>query len=355
VRNLLGLSAVLLALQVSSPSPPIKGARIELAVKTVTGLKVTLENRRESPLVQCTIGLRARDQASGNEFFTFYFHEQSPGPRDTSPVQPQTRRVLELTRHNQVDIEAPVLQLAVFEDGFAEGAPRELDEWRQGRQDHLDDLAYWVRAFDAMPRISDPEARAFLAARLIERRPAGPTPGVPRVAAPDASPVRVRLQRIIDQYPTGPDIWIPLDRLRADVRRELAAVPAEPPRGRDGPITDVGLSWEPATPTEFVARIENLRDVAIEAFGFELVDPITARPRSARRSDACGTSREPDRPGSARIQPKEVRDLFLGSPPRDSELRLSFVLFDDQVFEGSAEAREQLRIDRLAGGQCPQR
>jgi hypothetical protein len=347
VRNVLGLSAVLLALQVSTAPPPITGARIELAVKSVAGLKVTLENRRESPLVQCTIGLRARDQTSGNEFFTFYF--------ENSPVQPQTRRVLELTLHNQSDIEAAVVQLAVFEDGFAEGAARELGEWRQGRQEHLDDLTYWVHAFDAMPRISDPEARAFLAARLIERRPAGQTPGVPRLAAANASPVHVRLQRIIDQYPTGPDVWIPLDRLRADVRRELAAVPAEPPRGRDGPITDVGLSWEPATPTEFVARIENLRDVAIEAFGFELVDPITARPRSARRSDACGTSREPGRPGSARIQPKEVRDLALGSPPRDAELRLSFVLFDDQVFEGSPEAREQLRIDRLASGQCPPR
>ena len=343
----LAVSAVLVALQVPAGSAPIKGARIELAAKSVTGVKVTLENRRESPLVQCTIGLRARGETSALEFFTFYFREQSAGaPRDTSPVRPQTRRVLDLTRSRSADIETAAVQLAVFEDGFAEGAPRELDEWRQARQARVDDLAFWVRAFDAMPRISDTEVRAFLAARMLERK---------RDALPDPSAVRVRLQRVVDQYPAGPDVWFSLDRLRADVRRELAETPAEPPRGREGAITDVGLTWEPSTPTEFVARIENLRDVGIEAFGFELVDPVSDRVRSARRSDACGTPREPGTPGSARIQPKEVRDLLLGKPPGGLVLRLSFVLFDDQVFEGSPEAREQLLLDRLASGQCRQR
>jgi hypothetical protein len=350
--NVLGMGAVLLALQVSTAPAPIKGARITLAPKAMAGLKVTLENRRNSPLVQCTIALRARGQAAPNQFFTFHFQAESPSAvGDSTPVPPQARRVLDLTLHNQIELETAVLQLAVFEDGFAEGAPRELGEWRQARQARLDDLTYWVRAFDAMPRIAETEVRAFLADRIVERR---------RAAAADPSAVRTRLQRALEEYPLGPDVWLPLDRLRADARRELAAATAQPPAaaGADatGAITDVGLAWEPATPTEFVARIENLRDVPIEAFGFELVDRIYfSRLRSARRADFCGTSREPAPPGSGRIQPKEVRDLFLGKPPGDMVLRLTFVLFDDQVFEGSPEVREQLLQERRRTGHCQQR
>jgi hypothetical protein len=345
----LAIGAALVGLQVSAPAPvpEIKGARITLAPKTAPALTVTIENRRSSPIIEARIGVTRPRQSAPSETFAHYFHAPLPGgPPDNAPIEPNTRRVLDLVLRNGTNIETVALTLVAFADGSAEGAPRELGEWRKARRERVEDLDYWVRAFEAMPRISEPDARAFLAERLLERG---------RQAANDPSTVRSRLQRVLDEYAFGPQIWMPLDRLRADVRRELAALPPEPPSRADGPdaagsIAGVVLSWERSSAKEFVAVIENLRDVPIEAYGLQLVDPVTARPRSAHRSDFCLSEREPIERGRGRIQPRETREVFLGSKPGDAILRLSFVLFDDLSFEGSPAERDDLLQEREARG-----
>ena len=158
-----------------------------------------------------------------------------------------------------------------------------------------------------MPRIAEPAVREYVAARVLERA---------RDASTDPSTVRARLQRVLQQYPSGPDVWIGLDRLRAEARRELAALPAEPPAVNGGQppavISDVALTWERSAPTEFVATIENLRDVPIEAYGLEFVDPATNRVESGRGADFCVGEPQPAERGSGRIQPHEVREVSSG-------------------------------------------
>ena len=136
------------------------------------------------------------------------------------------------------------------------------------------------------------------------------------------------------------------------LRRDLAGRPAKPPaaNGVQPPavITDVALTWERSAPTEFVATIENLRDVPIEAFGLKLVDPATKRVLLGQGADFCLGEPQPAERGSGRIQPREVREVLLGSSPDGAVLRLSYVLFDDLSFEGSSEGREELLRRREA-------
>jgi len=339
-----GLGAVLLVLQVGAPVPAITGARVTLVPKTSAALKVTVENRRPSPLVRIEIGLTRPGQSAPLETFGRYFSgPPRAGEQDSSPVQANTRRTFDLVLRNGSDIETVAVTLAVFEDGSAEGTPGALEAWRKGRDERADDLKYWVQAFEKMPRISEPDLRQFLAARVQERG---------RQAPQDPSTVRARVQRLLQQNPSGPDVWTPLDRLRATVRAELADVPSEPTAGAEsraaGPVSGVVLSWERADATEHVAVIENLRDVPIEAFGLETVDPVSGRPSGGQRSDFCLAEREPVTLGRNRIQPHEVREVPLGRSPGSEVLQLSFVLFDDLSFEGRPDQRDELLRDREA-------
>jgi hypothetical protein len=340
------ISAALLALQVSNQSPKIPqitGARVALVPKTAAGLSVTLENRRSSPLVECAIGITRPGQSAPSDIYSYYFSGAYPGRPDAGPLQPNARRDLELVLRNGTGMERPAMTLAVFADGFVEGTPDQVEAWRTRRREQVDDLAYWVRAFDGLPRIAEPAVRDYVAARMLERAREAPT---------DPSNVRDRLQRVLELYPSGPDVWIGLDRLRADARRDLAEQPAKPPtaNGAQPPevISDVALTWERSAPTEFVATIENLRDVPIEAFELTLVDRVSNRGLLGQGMDFCLSEPLPAERGSGRIQPHEVREELLGSSPDGAVLRLYYVLFDDLSFEGSSEGRDQLLRRREA-------
>jgi hypothetical protein len=113
-------------------------------------------------------------------------------------------------------------------------------------------------------------------------------------------------------------------------------------------VSGVVLSWERSAATEHVAVIENLRDIPIEAFGLEHVDPVSGRPTGGQRSDFCLAEPGPDTTGRSRIQPKEVREVRLSGAPGREVVRLSFVLFDDLSFEGRADERDQLLRAREA-------
>ena len=338
------IAAVLLAqvlLAQTLPQAPqileIKGARVTVVPRKAAGLSVTLQNRRNSPLVECAIGVTRPGGSAPSEFFSYYFSAPYPWRPDSGPLLPNALRGLELVVRNGTGTETPAMTLAVFADGFVEGDPRQVDAWRKKRREKVDDLIAWVRAFDGMPRVAEPAVREYVAARVLERA---------REAPADPSTVRARLQRVLEVYPSGPDVWIGLDRLRADARRELAALPAEPPavNGAEPPavISDVALTWERSAPKAFVAAIENLRDVPIEAFGLELVDPATNRVESGQGSDFCLAEPQQSERGSGRIQPHEVREVPLSSSPGDGVLRLAYVLFDDLSFEGVPQERDRL-------------
>ena len=338
--------AALLALRVSNQSleiPEITGARVALVPRTAAGLNVTLENRRSSPLVECAIGVTRPGESAPSEIHSYFFNGAYPGRPESGPLHPNARRDLELVLRNGTGMDRPAMTLAVFADGFVEGVPGQVEAWRTRRREQIDDLAYWVRAFDGMPRINEPAVRDYIAARLLERAREAPT---------DPSNVRDRLKRVLELYPSGPDVWIGLDRLRADARRDLAERPAERPaaNGAQPPavITDVALTWERSAPTEFVATIENLREVPIEAFGLQLVDPATKRVLLDQGTDFCLGEPQPAERGSGRIQPHEVREVPLGSSPDGGVLRLVYVLFDDLSFEGSSEGRDYLLRSREA-------
>jgi hypothetical protein len=242
VTRTLILTAALLALHASNQPPEIPqiaGARVALVPKTAAGLMVTLENRRSSPLVACAISVTRPGQAAPSDIYSYYFSGAYPGRPDSGPLQPNARRDLELVLRNATGMDTPAMTLAVFADGFVAGTPGQVEAWRTRRREQIDDLAYWVRAFDGMPRINEPAVRDYVAAHMLERAREAPT---------DPSTMRDRLQRVLELYPSGPDVWIGLDRLRDDARRDLAEQPAKLSAPNEGQapavIVDVVLTWE---------------------------------------------------------------------------------------------------------------
>jgi hypothetical protein len=143
--------------------------------------------------------------------------------------------------------------------------------------------------------------------------------------------------------------------MRADTQSELAMLLREPPPNTPqagGAIASAAIvSQQRTASTTFVAAIENLRAVPIEAYGFQVLDAATGRLRSGQSTDFCVVL-EPDSAPSAvrRIQPHEIREIPLGVrvdpdaplPP----VRLSFVIFDDLVSEGDPAARDQTFRER---------
>jgi hypothetical protein len=310
----------ILALQSAARPPAIKGARISLAPKPQAVLNVTIENRRESPLVEWHIGVTL--QRAGNPV-VYGSGSIAPGERRTIPVQLPALQ----------DVARAEVTLVAFEDGYYEGTAKAVQPWRAAREERAKELSYWVRVFGLMPRVSEPDLRRYLSERATER--AGQDTS-------DVSGMRRKLQEVLQRYPAGPDVWLGLDRLRDETLAELAKVTRQPSGGAGGGAVDAVsavavVAQEQSVTTSFVAAIENLQGKAIEAVGFEDYDLVTDRPRGGQSADFCV--------GDQQIQPKEIREMFFsgganpGAPP---PVRLTFVLFDDLSFEGSTAARDEL-------------
>jgi hypothetical protein len=205
-------------------------------------------------------------------------------------------------------------------------------------QERADDLAWWVRVFDEMPRSSDAEARDYLAAKTIERAP-----------LPESTGLRSNLGGLlVGNRPPG---WLfaVLDReYRATAQARLNTARRFLARGIPteavGPVKAVNVGFASAPGTDPWARLENLTDKVIEAWQVESYTSPTSG-HSFQSVDACGTPRlDPSRRG--RIQPHEVREEPLGGGSarggRIPVVKLSYIVFDDLAFEGS-----QSDIDRL--------
>jgi hypothetical protein len=308
-------------------SAVIKGATATVVEKDGIELHATVENHRNSPLVKWTI--ESAWISAESEF------PVAPHARDTLSIQlendrPPTRSI--------------VLSLAVFADGYYEGIGRSFNEWMTERAGQVDDLRYWVTAFTSMPRVSIAEMRAYLSDRAAERG-SRETHQVRHVSD--------RVQDLLRRYPEGPSIAKAVDQLRKDVEAELTLAtrtwPDDVRPGRVEAVTAASLvAAETTRSKSYSVVIENMRDAAIEAFAIDHVDPVTGRVMGGMSTDWCTAdpAREHQTAGFGRIQPHERRDLRQTYGPPAPDVRLSFVMFDDLVFEGDPDARDRLLDER---------
>ena len=254
----------------------IKGARISLERKPSAVLNVTIENRRDSSLVAWQIGLSERGSSAIRGIHGSDFSGRKTEPWQTGgPIGPHERRTIAVDLTNSLEVTSGALQFVAFEDGYVEGLPAAVEPWRKARRERVDDLRYWSGVFEFMPRVSESDLRAYLASRLAERSD----------RREDPSGVRAELQNVLRRYPSGPDVWLGLDRLRADTRSELARLPAVTSPAAEAVTSAVILTQDRAVSTRFAVAIENLRGAAIEAYGYEVVDAATGRFRSGQRTD----------------------------------------------------------------------
>jgi hypothetical protein len=314
----------------------VRSATIALQPTTIAVEMVTVENRRSSPLVAWEIGLSRPGENRASMAANSDFSWQVIHPSSTSgPINPSERRAIELELADR-DLGQPTLRLAVFADGYIEGVADVIDRWHAQRRERAEDAAYWVRAFESMPVSSDDNAKQHLAARAAER--------AVQVSG-DPSGIRGRLWRIWIHTPRPPG-WLSavIDPIRREAERQLAVLTQ---RSTTAPALEsaspVVLSSKRAALTEYVAVVKNLRDVPIEAVGFEILEP--GGRRSGQTADYCTADRASPG-GGGRISPGESREFRLDAKIRDEArlptLRISFVIFADLVYEGEAAKRDAL-------------
>lgn len=323
------------ALQSAAQPPSIAGARISLVPRPQAILNVTIENRRASPLVEWQMDVSLRGTAPPRMTQSGY-----------QSIQPGEKRTVPIGLPNPEDVATATLVFVAFADGFYEGTSQAVQVWQKARGERAKDLSYWTRVFGLMPRVSEPDLRRYLSDHISER-----TGQVPN----DVSGVRAKVQSVLYRYPSGPDVWELLDRLRAETQAALTAATRQPPDGSRGGVVDavssvVISSQEQGRTTAYDAAIENLRGVPIEALGFEILEQGTGRARSGRRMDFCAidAASHPNRGG--RIQPREIREERTGIDVNPDQplpvIRLTFILFDDLSFEGAPHYRDELFEDR---------
>ena len=314
----------------------VKNATIALQPKAIAVEIVTVENRRSSPLVAWEIGLSRPGEARPSVPANADFSWQVLHPNSTSgPINRNERRTIELELADR-DLGRPTLRLAVFADGYVEGVADVIDRWQTQRRERAEDAAYWVRAFESMPVSSDDNAKQHLAARAAER--------AVQVSG-DPSGIRGRLWRIWIDTPRPPG-WLPavIEPIRREAERQVAVLAQ---RSTTAPSLEsaapIVLSSKRAALTEYVAVVKNLRDVPIEAVGLEILEPGGGR--SGQTADYC-TSDRAAAGGGGRISPGESREFRLNANIRGDgplpTLRISFVMFDDLVYEGERAKRDAL-------------
>src|SRR4051812_34671684 len=312
----------LLALMFTAQDTPITHARIHLARKPEPAVRITLVNRRASALTQVQIKLYPGGAEHGVIMHNSY-----------QPLDAHAERTFDL-RTGGTSIDHASVTLAVFEDGYYQGAPDAVEEWQKDRQALADDLVFWIGVLSTMPRISEPDLRRYLTNHVAEHKD-----------APQArkDSMRVRIKRLLETYPSGPDIWLPLDALKDEAQGDLAALRRPLPApdaaaGDTSPVAAVEMTARlKATTNTVVALADNLGQAPIEAIGFEVFEG-DGWVRSGQSTDYC-----PARPGDAPenpryILPGDTRESPVAvAPPGDDAafppIQLTFVLFTDGTFE----------------------
>jgi hypothetical protein len=349
--SVLVLGLVLLAPRPLAQYSEIRGARLTAQPRTVPIERITIENRRNSPLVSWEVGFVRSGANRPWMTHSSDFSVSGRYPDGDGPIQPNERRLIEV----QVDSpEANVvgLTMVAFADGYAQGDTAALAPWRQRRQERANDLGYWIRSVATMPRGSEQEARQYLAERAAER--AGQING-------DPSGLRDRLSFLARQQNTPlANLLFAVDRARTEAARDLTilqrSLTVTSADNSGSAVTSAGVSSERAAGTEVVVTIENLRNVPLEALAFDIIDH-DGRAGRTTGIDYCCEAADRSKPGSS-LQPGEVREFPLRHRLKDGEapppVRLKYVMFEDLLFEGSAADRTALlrareeRADDLA-------
>src|SRR5437764_1425474 len=200
--------SALVALALPAQDTAITHASIRLAVKPEPAIRVTLVNRRASPLTDIQIRMFPKDAGRG-----IMTH------RSFQPLDAHAERTFDLRTDGAI-IDHASVTLAVFEDGYCEGAPDAIAEWKKERQAAIGDLVYWIGVLSTMPRVSEPDLRRFLAQHIVAHTD---TPQGRKET------MRARIRRILENYPSGPDVWLPLDGLKQEAQTDLAALRRQPP------------------------------------------------------------------------------------------------------------------------------
>jgi hypothetical protein len=146
-----------------------------------------------------------------------------------------------------------------------------------------------------------------------------------------------------------PTLLAAIDRFRADAAAVLSvmkpALTRDLPGDPSGRVTSVGVSTERSTTTRHVVAIENRSSVALEAFGFEVIEADSGRARSGESTDFCPIAPDAVR-GRGQLAPGEIRDFPFAQRVKEGSplpsLRLKYVIFDDLSFEGSLSERDAL-------------
>ena len=330
----LALVAVVDALQ----NVEIRGASIALVPRTVAVQLITLENRRQSPLMAWeirTTGNPAHGSIVSNSDFTR--QTVSPGP-DSGPIPPGKPRMLEVQLSPGTSSPpTSTLELAVFADGVIDGTVAGIARWQHERREYAEDVGYWRDAFAKMPRTSDQLAKEYLAARVAERS---------AVANSDHSGVRGHLARLWHQTPQAPGFVLAMvESIEKDMARQAAMLTrAQPPPSLQS-AAPVSLTSRLLTKTHYVVALRNLRDSPIEAVAFDYFEPGSERPSGGQSMDFCTTD-PAARDGFGRINPGETRESRFSRDIAHSaavpKIMLRFVLFDDLSFEGRSADRDEL-------------
>ena len=313
----------------------IRGATIALVPKTVAVQTVTIENRRQSPLLAWAI-------RTGHSVRTSDFTWQIVRPgADHGPIDPGKQRVfdVELQLTPGVNSAPPsTLELAVFADGVVEGTAAAIERWRSERREHADDAVYWREAFEKMPRDSEERAKQYLAARVAERA---------AVVREDRSGTRGRLFRLWHETPQPPGwVFAVVESIEKEAMRQAEVLnwKVAVPQSLES-AAPLLITSRPSTKTDYVVAIRNLRETPIEELAYDYYEPGNDRPSG-------GVAARAGRDGL--IAAGQTREFQSSRAIKDPALlpsvKLRYVLFDDLVFEGPASERAELfrRREHLA-------
>ncbi len=318
----------------------VKSVAIAVLPKAATTATFHLKNARDSALVAWEVGLLASGDAmdrivttAGEDHFWMPVATGSRGP-----MQPGESREMRILRGGPAS-PAAVVTMAIFADGYSEGTATSLQKALKSWQERADDLAWWARAFNDMPRSSDAEARRYLAAKIVERSP-----------LPDSVGIRANLGGLVRADPPPRGLIVDVERrFRQGADAQLAMARRFLARGipaGSGAVKSVRVDFTAAPSDQYDLRIENLTDKVIEAWGLE----VTAEKHTRQEfADACADAPDSTSP-RGRFQPHQVRLEPLSSNTTADQppplARVLYVVFDDLSAEGPQDAIERVFRER---------
>jgi hypothetical protein len=314
---------------------PVTGARLTIVQKNEGGLSVTLSNQRNSALVAWEIGV-FRERSDRPVYVTTSDYTRGgnyePG---SGPVRPGESRTVKASAGEGTDICTPAVTFALFADGYYEGRTASVGTFREERRKEAEELRYWLSALSGMPADSDQELRELLRARLSKWAADGQN---------RASTLGSNLRAAVtDETPRDAgSLTRQVNRLLDEAKSRLAAIesPIASESALRGEVPSIAIRWTLLANTYNYARVENLRDVPLEALKFTKYEGGDRR-RSAVLTDLCGYG--DGRAGHGPIQPGEIRELrWRDEGGTDQTVKLEFLLFADLKWEGPRSERDDV-------------